>query len=185
MAFISTVDDNNYRIEPGETTHQREVSINGTPHTIDWQQVLHLAGDAKGPISGGRFSLIIAGRSYEVFVRRVIKPEEGDSQNFEVLFDGRHYDVQVEDEREKALANSVGGHVSGEAKLRAPMPGLVIGVPHEVGTSVTKGQTVIVLEAMKMENDLAAPHSGVIKEIRFTKGQTVNQGDILVVIVSE
>lgn len=65
------------------------------------------------------------------------------------------------------------------------MPGLVIGVPIEPGATVTRGQTVIVLEAMKMENDLAAPRSGIIKEIKVNQGQTVNQGDILVTIAGE
>jgi len=65
------------------------------------------------------------------------------------------------------------------------MPGLVLGIPHEVGTSVTRGQTVIVLEAMKMENDLASPIAGTIEEVHVSKGQTVNQGDVLVVISAE
>jgi glutaconyl-CoA decarboxylase len=65
------------------------------------------------------------------------------------------------------------------------MPGLVISVPVETGAAVTRGQTVIVLEAMKMENDLAAPRSGIIKEIKVNQGQTVNQGDILVIIAGE
>jgi biotin carboxyl carrier protein len=65
------------------------------------------------------------------------------------------------------------------------MPGLVIGVPVEIGSNVTQGQTVVVLEAMKMENDLAAPRAGTIKEIKVSKGQTVNQGDVLVVISGE
>ena len=88
----------------------------------------------------------------------------------------------VEDEREKALAGSVKAAHTGEARVYAPMPGLVLGVPVEMGASVTLGQTVVVLEAMKMENDLAAPRAGTIKEIKVSKGQTVNQGDVLVVI---
>jgi len=66
--------------------------------------------------------------------------------------------------------------------VRAPMPGLVLGLPISAGSDVERGQTVVILEAMKMENDLAAPISGKIKEIRVNKGQTVNQGDVLVVV---
>ena len=65
------------------------------------------------------------------------------------------------------------------------MPGLVLGTPLEVGASVTRGQTVVVLEAMKMENDLPSPLAGTIKEIKVTKGQTVNQGDVLVIVAGE
>ena len=67
----------------------------------------------------------------------------------------------------------------------APMPGLVVGIPLAVGTDVTRGQAVIVLEAMKMENDLPSPIAGTIKEVRVDRGQTVNQGDVLVVISAE
>ena len=54
--------------------------------------------------------------------------------------------------------------------------------PIDYGANVTLGQTVVVLEAMKMENDLAAPRAGTIKEIKVSKGQTVNQGDVLIII---
>ncbi len=73
----------------------------------------------------------------------------------------------------------------GNALVRAPMPGLVLGIPLEIGTRVARGQTVVVLEAMKMENDLASPTAGTLEEVRVSKGQTVNQGDILVVISAE
>jgi biotin carboxyl carrier protein len=53
------------------------------------------------------------------------------------------------------------------------------------GANVERGQTVVILEAMKMENDLASPITGKVKEIRVSKGQTVNQGDVLVVVSAE
>ena len=65
------------------------------------------------------------------------------------------------------------------------MPGLVIGIPLEKGAKVEAGQTVVVLEAMKMENDLSSPIAGSIREIRVNKGQTVDQGEVLVVIVAD
>ena len=69
--------------------------------------------------------------------------------------------------------------------VRAPMPGMVLGIPMESGAKVERGQTVVVLEAMKMENDLASPITGTVKEVRVSKGQTVNQGDVLVVVAAE
>jgi biotin carboxyl carrier protein len=62
------------------------------------------------------------------------------------------------------------------------MPGLVVKILLEVGASVEQGQAVIVLEAMKMENDLISPIGGTIKEIKVGKGQTVEQGAVLVLI---
>ena len=186
MAYISSINGNSYRIETGESTEQRTITIDGTPYTIDWRQVAPLAADAKGQSSGGRFSLLIGGKSYEVFARRLNKPDESEGQTYEIQFAGQRFEVQVEDERAKALTSSAkSAQGSGEAKIRAPMPGLVIGIPHEAGAAVTRGQTVVVLEAMKMENDLSTPISGTIKEIRVKKGQTVNQGDVLVIVAGE
>jgi biotin carboxyl carrier protein len=62
------------------------------------------------------------------------------------------------------------------------MPGLVSNVLVAEGAEAQRGQAVIVLEAMKMENDLTAPRPGIVKSLRVAKGQTVNQGDLLAVI---
>ncbi|HEU5368134.1 MAG TPA: acetyl-CoA carboxylase biotin carboxyl carrier protein subunit, partial [Ktedonobacterales bacterium] len=91
--------------------------------------------------------------------------------------------VRLEDERERALASLTGSsHDGGDATVKAPMPGLVVNIPVAVGDAVQRGQTVAVLEAMKMENDLAAPRNGVIKEVKAAKGQAVNQGQPLVIV---
>lgn len=66
----------------------------------------------------------------------------------------------------------------------APMPGTILSVAVGIGESVTKGQTLLVLEAMKMENQIMAPADGVVKELNATQGESVNAGDILVVLSS-
>lgn len=66
--------------------------------------------------------------------------------------------------------------------VKAPLPGMIVGVKVEVGQTVTPGQVVCVLEAMKMENDIAAPVGGTVKEILVNKGTSVALGDALVVI---
>jgi len=66
--------------------------------------------------------------------------------------------------------------------VRAPLPGLVVGVKVEAGQQVNKGDVVLVLEAMKMENDIVAAVSGTVKEILVAKGAAVSLGDALVVI---
>ena len=91
--------------------------------------------------------------------------------------------MHVEDERERTLLGSLkGAREVGEIKVRAPMPGLVLAIPKAAGETVERGETVAVLEAMKMENDLATPHEGTIKEVLVSKGQTVNQNDVLLII---
>lgn len=187
MPYISTVNDTTYRIETGEQAAQREVTIDGKAITIDWRMISLLAADAKGQVSaGGHYSLIINGASYDIFARRIIKPDEDSNQTYEITLAEQRFTVTVEDEREKALSSSVKAAREGsEARVRAPMPGLVINVPFSVGSAVERGQTVVVLEAMKMENDLATPLTGTITAIRVNKGQTVNQGDVLVVVEGE
>jgi biotin carboxyl carrier protein len=187
MAYISTVNNQAYTIDTGESSDQRVITINGTRQSIDWRRIAPLAADARGQTAtGGRYSLLIGGKSYEIFARRITKPDEKDGDTYEVQVAGQRFEVHVEDEREKALAGSIkGAHESGEAMVRAPMPGLVLGITLEIGAHVERGQTVVILEAMKMENDLGSPIAGTIKEVRVNKGQTVNQGDVLVVVSGE
>lgn len=184
MTYIAAGKETAYRIKTGEHSTGREVTIDGVIKAIDWRALAPLAADAKGQIgSGGRFSLLIEGKSYDIFARRIAAPGDEKGQVYEIVFAGQRFEVRVEDEREKLLASAAGaGRDTGEAKVHAPMPGLVIGVPLDAGAVVARGQTVVVLEAMKMENDLASPIAGTIKEVKVSKGQTVNQGDVLVVV---
>ena len=71
---------------------------------------------------------------------------------------------------------------SSAGTIIAPIPGTVLQVAVGVGDKVIKGQTLLVLEAMKMENEIMAPADGVVKELNVTKGISVNTGDILVVL---
>ena len=72
---------------------------------------------------------------------------------------------------------------AGEGSIVAAMPGTILDVKVAAGDSVTKGQPLLVLEAMKMENDVMAPFDGVVKEIYTTKGASVNSGDSLMLLV--
>ncbi len=76
----------------------------------------------------------------------------------------------------KVDSTSAGGTIA------APMPGTVLQVAVGIGDKVIKGQTLLVLEAMKMENEIMAPADGVVQELNITKGVSVNAGDILVVL---
>ncbi len=72
--------------------------------------------------------------------------------------------------------------VGGQGSVTAPMPGTVLDVKVKEGDQVKAGQTVLILEAMKMENEIAAPVAGTIKSINVAKGAAVNPGDVLVTI---
>ena len=187
MPYITTVNDQTYTIETGENGQQRQITLEGNTHTLDWKKIAPLAADAKGNLSaGGRYSVIIGGKSYEIFARRITKADEKDRQTYEILIEDQRFEVQVEDERTRKLAGLARSNThSGAATIQAPMPGLVVGIPLELGAKVTHGQTVVILEAMKMENDLTSPITGTLKEVRVRKGQTVDQGEVLAVIEGE
>jgi biotin carboxyl carrier protein len=71
---------------------------------------------------------------------------------------------------------------TGSGEVKAPMPGIIVSIAKTVGTSVTAGENLLVIEAMKMENNIAAPKSGTIKSINIKPGQEVNSGQLLLVI---
>jgi acetyl-CoA/propionyl-CoA carboxylase biotin carboxyl carrier protein len=104
-----------------------------------------------------------------------------------VEVDGRRIPVRIFDERREAAPKAPAGHgghggehVHGE--IRAPMQGTIVKVLVEVGQEVEVGQGVVVLEAMKMENQIAAEKAGTVKEIKVQPGQTVGGGDVVAVI---
>lgn len=73
--------------------------------------------------------------------------------------------------------------VSGEGEqIKAPMPGTILDVKVTPGSSVKKGQVLLILEAMKMENEILAPADGTVSQVQVAKGSSVNTGDVLVVI---
>jgi biotin carboxyl carrier protein len=184
MTYISTIHQRSYTIDINKQHKPTDISLNGVSYTLDWRQIATLAADSHGQsCEGGCYSLLIGGRSYEIFARRLSQSGEKDGQTYEILLAGQRFEVIVEDERTRMLAGLTRTGVSSSAaRIQAPMPGLVANVLLEQGASVEQGQTVIVLEAMKMENDLASPIAGTIKEVKVSKGQTVDQGAVLVLV---
>jgi len=124
------------------------------------------------------YSMIVNGESFEGYVY----PDEG---SWQVLLLGCSYSVNIEDEREKRLRSSESGLIRADLEftLKAPMPGLAIDVQVNEGQQVKKGQTLIILESMKMQNDLRAPIAGSIVRLRIKVGESVQQKQILLCIV--
>jgi biotin carboxyl carrier protein len=186
MHYVATVGERTYTIGLQEDGHQREATLGDNRLTVDWRPVggAALSTGIDDRDEAGHYSLLLGAQSFDVFVQPVpADDEDGTSRVFEVYVRGQVYRVRLADERARTLASLAGGaHASGDANIRAPMPGLVSHVLVEEGAEVQRGQAVVVLEAMKMENDLPAPRAGVVKSLRVSKGQAVNQGDLLAVI---
>jgi biotin carboxyl carrier protein len=150
---------------PGQDGRFR-ISIDGVEQSVD--------GRALRP---GTWSLVVGGKSWVVDLdhrRTGIAASVGDSEAV----------LHVEDALHKRLASAAGtrAHASGES-IRAPIAGKVVKVVVAVGAQVAVGAPVIVLEAMKMENELTAERGGTVKAIHKAAGQAVDTGDLLVEIV--
>jgi biotin carboxyl carrier protein len=126
---------------------------------------LSLVGD------GQTFSLLVDGRSYDV-----IADVQRETVTLQML--GDRFVVHVEDDRERA-AHAVAGHKHGKRELRASMPGIVVDVKVVEGDEVAEGQTLVVLEAMKMQNPLGAEAPGKVTKVMCKKGEPVAAGALL------
>ena len=133
-------------------------------------------------LDGGRVSARIGARRYDIEAREI---ENGSYLMFvgdrvqEIRVDGT---VKVVDPRRLRSGQNSGGHQHGVAELVAQMPGKVVRVQVEPGTRVEKGAGVIVVEAMKMQNEMKSPRAGVVVAVNVKPGDTVNAGDVLAVV---
>ena len=126
--------------------------------------------------TGDRFSLLVGVRSYDVAVEPL--PE-----GRRIWVEGESYHVVVADPRRPATAGRRSVRSGTDTRLVTPMPGLVAEVLVAVGDQVAKGQSVAVVEAMKMRNDVRSTRDGRVARVDVTAGQTVAKGDILVTFV--
>ena len=164
MKYQATVNGRTFEIE---INADGRILVNGEPRAIDFRELRE----------GELYSLLVDHLSYEAVV------EERDDQ-YHVLMAGDLYEVQVTDERSRRLASAFMalGDISGEVAIRAPMPGLIVRVPVGEGQAVAKGDTVVILESMKMENELKAPRDGTIRHVNVKAGDSVEQNKVLMTI---
>lgn len=123
------------------------------------------------------YSLVMDNRSYEVFVE-----DQGDE--YAVLVAGEQFRPRVQDEWTRRLATiqRKSRVTEGEVPIKSPMPGIVLAVEVKVGDHVERGQGLVVLGAMKMENQIKASRAGLVKSVDCAQGDTVEQGRVLVVL---
>jgi biotin carboxyl carrier protein len=164
MKYTTTVDGHTYEFE---ISAEGAISIGGEILEVDFQAV------ADQPV----YSLILGGQSYQASV----DPTES---GLEVLLRGRLYSVIVEDERQRRLRRSSAAvqKQTGEYKLKAPMPGLVVAIPVEAGQQVSKGQNLVILESMKMQNELKAPRDGKVLRVPVQAGDNVDQNQVMLIL---
>lgn len=163
MKYLTTVNGQTFEIELDK---DGRLTINGQERHVDFYH-----------ISEALYSALIDNKSVEALV-------ENQDGRYQVLLEGDLYDVEVLDERQQRLMGASGGFsvAQGEIAIRSPMPGLIVAVRVAEGQAVEKGQPLVVLESMKMENDIKAPRAGKVERIHVEKGQTVEQNKALITL---
>jgi len=164
VRYITTIGETEFIVD---VLDKRHVSVNGQVMEVDFENI------SGQPV----YSMVIDGKSYEAYVYEV-------EDEWQVLLLGQEYPIKVQDEREKRLGTAAGGAVaeSGEFHLKAPMPGRVVAVAVQPDQEVAKGDVLVILESMKMQNELRSPRAGKVTRVRVKAGDTVEQRQTLVTI---
>jgi biotin carboxyl carrier protein len=165
MTYDVTVDGKSHRVELARGDGARwNCKLDGKPVMAD--AVL------TGPYV---LSLIIDGQVYEV-------KREVWATDLHIWVGSARYDVELRDPRAYRSRRAAGGDEAGPRKVVSPMPGKVLRILAPAGTKVEAGQGVVVVEAMKMQNEIKSPKAGVVQKIVASEGSTVNAGEVLAIV---
>ncbi|OGO18606.1 MAG: hypothetical protein A2Z14_12135 [Chloroflexi bacterium RBG_16_48_8] len=164
MKYVASLGGQEVEIE---INGEDEIIVDGERYAIDFRSI------AGQPV----YSLLINGRSYEALVQL---SEEGS----EVLLQGQLFLISVDDERQRRLRQTSGPQLTerGEFHLKSPMPGLIISVSVREGQEVARGDRMIILESMKMQNELKSPRDGIIRSLRVKSGDNVEHHQVLLTV---
>lgn len=176
MRFVAAYDGKEHLIEVERDQEQPtlyHVTLDGKPYTLDAQTM-----------QSQIVSVLMENRSYDIDVETIGKPGDTLDGRMAARVRGRVMRFEILDERRHKMkaAQGVKLDVAGAATILSPMPGKVIKLLAEEGTEVKEGQGVVVIEAMKMENELRAPKAGKVKTVRVKEGDAVETGAVLVMI---
>ena len=172
MKFVVRIANEEKTIVVNENNGFYDIELDGKPYGVDCRYF----GDRDF------LSLLINNKSY-LIESAPVKAEDG---RYYARVMGRHYDVDVLDELLVAVRDAERGpEDTGEYNVISPMPGLILEVKVNVGDRVEAGDPVVIMEAMKMQNELATEVAGVVKEIRVQTKQTVDSQTPLVLIERE
>lgn len=163
MKYFVDVDDQQFEVEVRESRGQLHVLIDGQPVNCDYAQVDR----------AGQVALKVEDRSFGVSL-------SGTQNDYDVNIAGHRFSVVIEDERERAAHAAERAKNKGGGTVKAVMPGVIVDLVVAVGDIVETGQALLILEAMKMQNEIGAPGPGRVKRILIEAGQAVAGGAPLV-----
>lgn len=163
------------RVEVNGEPLMLELHSNGSPIAYTLSGADQQQGSASvEEVMPGVFSVLIEERSWQVQVA-------SHPQGYEVWVGLERHVISVADPRDRATDSNKGG-AEGPVELRAQMPGKIVKLLAEEGADVAVGEGLIVVEAMKMQNEVKAPKSGTLKRVHVSEGMTVGAGDLLLVV---
>ncbi len=164
MKYFVRVDDEEFVVEIDEVGN---VILNGEPIDVD------LARIPGQPV----YSLLLKHRSYEFAAEEM-------RDGYTILLHGEQYIARVEDEYRRRLmaGRAQPAPVSSDTTITAPIPGRIVKVEVEEGDEVADSQPLVILEAMKMENEIRAPRAGTVLRVHIKPGQSVEAGEELITL---
>lgn len=164
------------------------IELGGKPHTVELLYVgervrCHVDGRVLEAdafeVAPHVYSVLIAGESFEV---RVEPRGEAGAAGLRVTVGDRELSVEVQDPRQWRRHRGAAAEAEGRQQVLAPMPGKIIRVLVNAGESIELKQGLMVVEAMKMQNEIRSPRSGTVERLMVIEGQTVNTGEVLAII---
>lgn len=160
------------------------IELGGTTRTVELERVtgrfvcsidgVPIEADAV-EIVPGLYSILIAGQSFEVGVESV-------PGSLRVYVAGKEYSATVHDPRTWRRRRGGALESEGRCQVVAPMPGKIVRVLVTQGDAIEAGRGLVVVEAMKMQNEVRSPKSGLIEQILVSEGQSVNAGEVLAIV---
>jgi biotin carboxyl carrier protein len=176
MKFVAQMDGKTREIElsvDGDNPDQYRFVIDGKPYDVDCRRM-----------PSQIVSMLMDGKSYDVDLERIAKRTDTLDGRVHVRVRGRVMRFEILDERRLKMKEAQGFRieVGGVAVIDSPMPGKVIKLLKKPGDAVREGEGILVVEAMKMENELKSPKTGVVKEIKVREGEAVESGARLALI---
>jgi biotin carboxyl carrier protein len=164
MVYEVIVNGKSHRLELEKAAGGWECRLNGQPVNID-------AAITRRDV----LSLLVDGHAYEIKREQI-------AADLRMWVGTAGFAVEVRDPRSLRSGNRAAGDEKGPRKIVAPMPGRIVRLLVTENSEVEVGQGIVVVEAMKMQNEIKSPKKGVVKKISATPGAAVNPGDVLAIV---
>ena len=168
MKTFVQIGESTHEVEVKERLGELQVTLDGEPCAVEYHEA----------DTHGQLILMHGGKSYAMSI-------EGTSHDISITVAGYRYDCELEDERERAANLAAKAASKGGGLLKAVMPGVVFELLVKEGEEVTQGQPLLILEAMKMQNEIEAPGDGIVKTIHASAGTAVAAGDKLITLAAK